>query len=65
LELAKEAANDPKRTVSELQDALEISHAVVVSLLFVAYSINNNSAVIQSSNDNFLLEICLLDAFRF
>jgi len=31
--------------------------AVVVSLLFVAYSINHNSAVIQTSNDNFLYEL--------
>ena len=31
--------------------------AVVVSLLFVAYSINNNSAVMQASNDNFLFEL--------
>ena len=31
--------------------------AVVVSLLFVAYSINHNSAVIQSSNEDFLYEL--------
>ena len=31
--------------------------AVVVSLLFVAYSINHNSAVIHSSNEDFLYEL--------
>ena len=30
--------------------------AVVVSLLFVAYSVNHNSAVLQSLNDNLLYE---------
>ena len=31
--------------------------AVVVSLLFVVYSVNHNSAVIQANNDNFLYEL--------
>ena len=31
--------------------------AVVVSLLFVAYSVNRNSWVIQASNDNFIYEL--------
>ncbi len=30
---------------------------VVVSLIFVVYSINRNSAVMQASNDNFLYEL--------
>ena len=31
--------------------------AVVVSLLFVAYSVNQNTAAVQTSNDNFLYEL--------
>ena len=30
--------------------------AIVISLLFVAYSVNHNSAVLQSLNDNLLYE---------
>ena len=31
--------------------------AIVISLLFVVYSVNQNTAVMQASNDNFLYEI--------
>ena len=41
--------------VGEIVGAL----AVVVSLIFVVYSINRNSAMMQASNDNFLFELQL------
>jgi hypothetical protein len=31
--------------------------ALVISILFVAYSVNQNTAVMQASNDNFIYEI--------
>ena len=39
-----------------ISDILETA-AVVVSLLFVAYSINRNSAVMQSVTDNFIYQL--------
>ncbi len=39
-----------------ISDILETA-AVVVSLLFVAYSVNRNSAVLQAANDNFAYQI--------
>ena len=39
--------------IAEITAAL----AVVVSLLFVVYSINQNTAALQASNDNFLYDI--------
>ncbi len=39
-----------------ISDILETA-VVVVSLLFVAYSINRNSAVLQAANDNFAYQI--------
>ena len=31
--------------------------AIIISLVFVAYSVNQNTVVLQASNDNFLYEI--------
>jgi hypothetical protein len=31
--------------------------AIVISLLFVAYSVNQNTAVMQASNDDFIYEL--------
>jgi hypothetical protein len=48
-----------KLNLTEWAAAAEIfgTVAIIVSLIFVAYSVNQNTAAMQASNDNFLYEL--------